>query len=384
MEGAQSVPVSEQTTTTTAQTKSRRIGAIDKVRGYAMIAMLIGHSTRRIPDLHFRVAYGWDAKASLAITMTTLQEWIAFIIHMATPTFFVLAGFSLALFEASRLRRGWSQMQITRFLFIRGAVLIFIDFAILSWDVYPSLEYAPYLGFVLLAIGLCIWSIALMRLLSLRTLAIIAFVLAAGMQILYHLTSVPTDYNVLRSVFLYPGPEDPVLFDFPVLGWLPVMLLGFICGKIISQRPEIFTQLLTRVGIVLMLIWAVVIVFNDFGVLYPDHRLIFTKHPPGLDFLSFYLGVTFLLMALHQRVVYLRESRLFDWLLVIGQTALFFYIVHTYVLSVVGLVLSKFVTFPDVAQALVTSAISLVIVFFMCLYYRRLRRAHPNSILRFL
>jgi uncharacterized membrane protein len=192
---------------------TQRWTAIDLVRGLALIAMLITHSAWRIPDFDYRAAYGWDSPIVPDLTLPHVQ--LGWILQGSSPVFFLLAGFALAFFCQSRHRRGWREWQITRFLLIRGAVLIALDLTVLNLDIEP-LAYGYRLS-VLTAMGLNIWIIAGLRWLSWRWMAVMAAAVLLVTQGLYFWHGIPQGDWLVRAVLLAPGGKESWLVLFPAL-----------------------------------------------------------------------------------------------------------------------------------------------------------------------
>jgi uncharacterized membrane protein len=213
------------------QENNARILALDIVRGYAMLAMLLSHSSWRLPDLDYRVAFGWDNL--IAPDVSTPQSIIGFILQAATPIFFLLAGFSLPLFINSRRKRGWSEWDITRFLVIRGLVLIALEFGFVNLDLAPG-TYGQRIS-VLTAIGLSLIAMAFLRRLNLGWLVTLMLALLLGTQMVYYVRGPQQPSSMLFAILLAPYPTLSWSVEFPVLPWLPVILLGYISGTIIQM-----------------------------------------------------------------------------------------------------------------------------------------------------
>lgn len=361
--------------------KAIRLTAIDIVRGLAMVAMLTVHAASRVPDFTFRSSWGWSVARNFAIPQG--PAWLGLLLAMATPAFFLLAGFGIALFESARRRRGWTEWQITRYLLIRGAVLIALDFTLLGFRI-PEFDYLPHRSFVLLTIGLVLWTIAIIRRIDWRFLVAIALGLTIGTQIVYELTPIPTDVNYLRAIFLYPSPAETITFGFPYLAWLPVMLFGYLVMRYLNQHRELFTRVTLGIGGGLLAGWLLLTLWNEFGVLYTAHPLIVTKQPPMLAYLTLYLGITFTLLGIFHRITFLSESWLGHKLSILGQTALFFYIMHYYVYTLVNPIINRILPLEGFWLSIAISIVSVIVLYIMSYHYRNLRRAHPDSVLKYL
>ncbi len=108
-----------------------------------------------------------------------------------------------------------------------------------------------------------------------------------------------------------------------------------------------------------------------------------SKYPPSLTYCALELGILYLCLALLRTIeprIGVRDNGVF---LVFGQTAMFFYIVHRLVLEVpatwfglrgVG----------DLATTYWVSAVLLVLLYPACLWYRKFKAAHPDSVLKYL
>ncbi len=350
------------------------------VRGLAMVSMLIVHTNSATPGFGFRTHFGWDAPN---FAVADPMSWLGLFFAMATPAFFLLAGFGIALFEAARRRKGWSEWQITRFLVTRGSILIMLDFLVLPWYI-PSFEYFPHRYFVLLTIGLCLLAIAFLRLLDWRVLALLAVGMTLFMQVTYHLTPIPGDVNYLRAALLYPSPAEPVKFGFPFYSWLPVMIGGYLITRYLNANREKFARVTFGIGAGLLAAWGILTLINDFGVLYPEHPIIVTKHPPSLAYLSFYLGLTFLLLSAFHYFQFLQDSWAGRRLATLGQTALFFYVMHIYALIGAKEIVGPFLPMEGFGLAAVYVVVALIPLYWLSSRYRALRKAHPDSVLRYL
>jgi hypothetical protein len=69
-------------------------------------------------------------------------------------------------------------------------------------------------------------------------------------------------------------------------------------------------------------------------------------------------------------------------LLVFGQTAFFFYLAHILLLEV-GARATRLHLAGDLRHALVACTLGLVVLYPLCLAYRRLKASHPRSVLRY-
>ena len=351
-----------------------------------MFLMLVAHSTWWLSDIIFKASYGWDTDEVVpALSGNNPEAWLGLFVGMATPIFFTLTGFGLALFVLSRKRREWTEWQISRFLITRGFVLIGIETLVLAWrwSSEDGLHYQVTSHGVLLSIGVSLFFMAFLRRLKPAYLLGIALVLGLAMQVLYSSIEIPTDENLLRGLFLYPSVNADIVLGYPVMAWLPIIMFGFVSATYVAKNREQFEPYTLRISLVSWALWAVIMVVDGFGRLYSEHPLVFTKHPPGLDYIFFYGGCLFFALHLFQRFKGLENIYPIKVLSILGQTSLFFYVLHRYVIWGVSLGVRR-LPFDPLIHAVIVVAISLIILYNLCYRYRIIRRSNPDSLLRYL
>ncbi len=356
-----------------------RIRAVDAVRGFAMLLMLLSHTTWRIPNFDYRVAFGWDNM--IVPDINQARAVVGFVLQAASPIFFLLAGVSLAMFVTSRQGRGWSPWAISRFLIVRGLILIALDLTIVNVDLLPQ-RYGYRIS-VLTAVGLCLISMAFLRYLSLPLLGFIALSLTIFTQGLFALHGQPFSDSLLVAVLLAPQRTAPWSVEFSLLPWLPVVILGYTSMRLVQARRLRFERVMAVMAAALGFAWVVVIAMNSFGTLYHDRRLIFTKHPPDLSYLLVYLAFACLLLSAYhvfEERVPLIVQRV---LCLLGQNALIFYVLHPKVLDI-AYVLIEDTTRRPFALSLLLAAVSLPPLLLLCAAYGRLKQRYPSSVLRYL
>ena len=188
---------------------------------------------------------------------------------------------------------------------------------------------------------------------------------------------------MLHALFFYPSIDASLVIGYPVFTWLPIIMFGFVSATYVANNREKFKPYTLRIALISWILWAVVMIANGFGRLYSEHPLVFTKHPAGLDYIFFYGGCLFFILYCFHRFKNLEQLYPIKVLTILGQTSLFFYVLHRYVLWVISLVVRKSPLTP-LTHAVIVSAISLIILYNLCYRYRIIRRSYPNSILRYL
>jgi uncharacterized membrane protein len=367
----------------TVKTSSHRLLAIDIVRGYAMLLMLISHSSWWLDDLDYGVAYGWDNMIVPDVSFPGSLP--GFVLQLATPAFFLLGGFGIALFAVSRKRRGWDEWHISRFLLIRGVLLIALDLTIMNLRL--SAPYYHEGTSVLTGMGICVCLMAGLRRLDWRVLAGIMLLALLGTQLYYHtLTAAgewPREESLLRAVLLAPSVEDITWkTQFPALAWLPVVLLGFIAGSRVAAGRAALGNLALRLGLACLILFMLGMIAGDIGSIYPADPFIFGKHPPDLGYISLYTGITCLLIALHSMIDAINHAAALKFVIVLGQTALFFYLIHLRLIELISPLFASLPLHPLERSGLIVLA-ALPLLVLLCVWYQAHKRQHPDSLLKY-
>lgn len=293
--------------------KPDRCQAIDIVRTYAMLAMLLSHELPKLGQT-VALAYGW---AGPKTTFTDLGAALSMVLHLATPTFALLTGFSLAFFVVSRQRKQRPAWEVDGYLLRRGLLLLILgllDYSLLmappTWRGDPG---------ILGMFGVALWFLIPLRRLSVSMLFTVAIGLAAGVQLYVQWRGSAVVQAPWLEAFLLTT-RGPGALTFPVLPWLPVILVGFASGRLVAEKRVSLERLGLIVGGVLLTLWA--------GGFLLGHPSIYRKYPPSLDYQIPYLATAFLLLALHARFRQPEQWRPVQTVMILGRCSLFFYLIH--------------------------------------------------------
>lgn len=365
-------------------TGTQRLAAIDLLRGIAMLLMAIDH---------------WAAFARINVTAegydgvrpalgSPLEVLVGLVTNLSSGIFFALAGTSIALFENSRRKRGWSEWQITRFLLIRAAILLVFDQVInmIGWSVR-----GVFLIEVLTAIAFSMIVLAFIRLLPLRVVAVLGAALFIGYPLLVSLFPHNPDQplSIITTILVQNYREGFIQVETPLLARLSLMLGGYVMGRLLTNRTvQISPRWLWIAGggLVAWLVLRLGLLqgYGDFlpyqaGAPWID-LLIDSKHPPSLTFLLFNMSISLaLLVLLNSMSSWLANTRLSWVLTVLGQTALFFFIVHMLFYKTLEVILRGNPIVPvgdPVLRLLIETALTMVVLVPICAVYRNLRRKH--------
>lgn len=365
---------------------SSRITALDALRGVALILMGLVHVAAFVHANIQAETYGGQP--------AVLQGWpywaSALLTTIAAPVFWMLSGVSVALLEASRRRAGETEAQITRFLIIRAGLLLVLDMTIAEWAWAGG---GPYTHILLsLAISLAVMSLA--RKMPPKLLGLILALLMLGYQaalpwISANLSQTPDP--ILALLLGYRTRPLPAL-EFSLLGWGPLMGLGYLLGRVIDhpvfRRPGIWAI----VGLALLAASFLLRVIGGYGDLVPFtpdqpwyYFLVMSKTPPSLAYFTFKLGVAALVLMLFSMYPAWLARGPGRWLVVCGQASLFFFVIHIVVYNLVSaLVLALNLPGPGIVRVYLAWLLGLAILLPLTAWYRTLRRAHPRSALRYL
>lgn len=366
---------------------SSRLVALDWMRGFVMVLMSIDHAS--VTFNAGRVAED-SAAMYMGGPLPLAQFLTRFVTHLCAPTFVVLAGAAAALgVERRRARAG--ERGVDRDLLVRGLLLIALD---------------------LLWMG---------QLAGMAILMQVLFALGAGMILMIPLRRLPTwallGFGVtwflggeLVTAWFWqpPAPPSPrwiaplvaVLLDqrvaiiYPAIPWTAMMAIGWALGRWLRREREagrgIPVRALATIGAALLAGFVLVRGLDGYGNLFLPrggdtivHWLHVSKYPPSLAFACVELGLLALALALLAWIEPRVRVRDDGPLLVYGQTALFFYLLHFPLLGAAAMALGMWQQGGLLETYLATLGV-LAVMYPLCRGYRTAKRKRPDSWLRYL
>lgn len=366
---------------------NERIAAIDWMRGFVMVWMVIDHVAMAYNGQHLSLDSATSYEASMALPAAEFYtRWIT---HLCAPVFVFLAGTAMAISVERKVTKGVDAWQIDKDILLRGLFIAVLDPTIISlFSGRMTIQ-------VLYAIGMAMVCMALLRRFSNSALLALALGWIGLGELLTGHFWPPAD-GARESVWAallfasYSAPD--LVIKYPLLPWLAVMVLGWLFGRYLLAYREGKAAvgpvtLLCLWGVAALLAFVAIRWFNDYGNLFLyryDSSLIqwlhVSKYPISASYITLELGLMCVLLALMialERVIGVRPN---GFLLVLGQTSMFFYLVHRLVLEG-SATYAGLRGFGDLTTTYVGSVIALILLYPLCLWYRGFKARHPHWLL---
>ncbi len=332
-----------------ADKRAYRLSEIDALRGLAIIIMALDHlrdfcslSTQQDPM----------ANPDISLSMF-LTRWIT---HFCAPVFILLAGTSAGLMVNRK-----SPRELFRFLFTRGLWLLFVEWFVIStaWTFAPGgIEQVGGRTIVIMQV---IWAIgASMIVLSIISRFGRTFCLASGIAIsvLHNLLDfvwpasklfdqAQPPWVLLHSQVTYSFGPFLLIFIYPLLPWIGVMLLGFGIASVFERAADVRNKILFRSGIAMIAAFLIIRALDLYG---DPNTWIFqpagfkptimdflntTKYPPSLSFLLMTLGPASVFCAMASHIT----GPVKNTLVMYGHVPFAFYVAHFYVIHALSILL---------------------------------------------
>jgi len=273
----------------------------------------------------------------LSVTNPALYatRWIT---HFCAPTFVFLAGVSIWL-QASRGKTGWA---LSRFLLTRGLWLILLELTVIGFA-WQFQGYSLVFLQVIWAIGASMVVMAALTWLPVNVLLALGIVILVGHNLLDPIQ--PQAFGAAAPVWMAvhtqgiaPLGKLPILFAYPFLPWLGIMLFGYGFGRVFDLPETKRRRTLTLVGLGMIAAFVVLRALQIYGDPNPWQMqdapwktvadfMDVRKYPPSLLYALITLGPVLVLLPWLERVRGLPPR----FLLPFGRAPLFAYVLHIYV-----------------------------------------------------
>lgn len=369
----------------------RRLVSIDALRGLVMVIMLIDH-IRETFYLHLQVSDPVDV-----YTTSPALFYTRFASAICAPVFIWLTGLSAYLYAQKHSRK-----ETAAFLLKRGVFLVFLEvtLVVFLW----AGKYPPDLFYlqVIWCIGLCMIALAGLIYLPPRLLLTMGIFIVAGHNLLHGFKLSPEDTFYILWAILYQREVIDfggfvIRTSYPVLPWIGVIALGYICGPWFSNKlPTADRQkkLLTYGAMGLFLFFAIRLmnVYGDYAWINTGEFkttmmsfLSLTKYPPSFMFNLSMLSLGLLCLLLFEKNQQSKFTRIMSHF---GAAPMFYYILHLAVLkmlyfigySIYGPTDGKYLSFPGVGSIWLAFAVLTALLYFPTRWFAdfKQRNRHIN------
>lgn len=315
--------------------------SIDLLRGLVMTFMALDHVR-----MYFALGT-WYVEPTDLSTTTPLLFFTRWITHFCAPVFIFLAGTSAFLHGTKKA----SPKELSWFLFTRGLWLIFAELVIVNFAWTFDITYSFIILQVIWAAGISM--IVLSALIFLPNTLILGtgIMLVFGHNLLDAIQMQEKTiwdfiwYTLHQPKFLTLDANYIVNFVYPVLPWIGLMALGYVCGTLYKRDfpAEKRKRWLVSIGIGVLVLFIALRAFNLYGE--PSNWesqnsplftlmsfLNTTKYPPSLQFLLMTMGPALVFLSLTDSV----QNRITTPLTVFGRVPFFFYIIHLYFIHILA------------------------------------------------
>ena len=392
----------------------RRIDSIDFVRGLAIVVMALDHTRDFMCNIPFE-----PEDISKTWMFYFLVRWVT---HFCAPAFFLLAGVGAYLYGQKH-----SRAELTKFLVTRGIWLVVLEFTVIgfAWTFHPGWGMFG----VICCLGLSMILLAAFVHLPRFVVMAVAIIVIATHDLFDGLKPAALHAGQWLLVVLHRSGrahigEVSLFVLFPLIPWCAVTLLGFSMGSLFENNSASSRRTLIWAGMGALAIFAILRATNVYGnpgaelarstpgdwhvmptlsktiILFFDVE----KYPPSLQYLLMTLGPIFILLAIGGARFWGGFGRVMD---TYGRVPLFFYILHLYVIHLAAGLLGFlthqpvawlfhggfFLNYPPegaspyghglgVVCAMWVAVI--VLLYCPCAWFARVKKRHPDSLLRFL
>ena len=374
--------------TARAEATSHRIATIDWMRGFVMVLMVIDHASMAFDGNHVpKDSAMFPDAATMALPAGEfLTRWIT---HLCAPTFVFLAGTSLALSVERRVAKGTPAWEIDKGILTRGAIIALLDLTVIS------LGSGRWTLQVLYAIGLSMICMAPLRRLSSKTLLALGLVwMLLGEVITALVWHPPGSSSKLAALFVATYGSDTINIKYPLFPWLAIMIVGWVFGRYatefnVHKRGLSPKAIMAIASVAAIVVFAVVRYQAGYGDMFL-HRadnswqqwLHVSKYPPSLTYYGLELGILCLALVVLRTIEPRIGVRPNGVLLVFGQTAMFFYLVHRLAFEIPATYFGLRGA-GGLGTTYIAWAVMIVLLYPACRWYRTVKSAHPQSILRY-
>lgn len=315
-----------------------RLESVDILRGAVMILMALDHTREYI---------GVTSIDPTSLAQTTVPLFFTrWITHFCAPVFFLLTGTGAYLSLRSK-----SKQQLSRFLFIRGVWLIFLEWTLFRClGIQFNFDYHITLLNVLWALGWAMIVLSGLVHIPLSATAALGVAMIAGHNLLDSIQTSNLIWSIMHCPsFVLATPRYSVFVAYPLIPWIGVTAVGYSLGKVYTWPRDRREAFLLRAGLGLIAAFAVLRSINAYGDparWTPQKSTLFTalsflntsKYPPSLLFLLMTLGPALILLWANDR----RTPQLLRPVRVFGKVPMFYYLLHAPIIHLIAVAVCYF------------------------------------------
>lgn len=237
--------------------------SIDLLRGLVMTFMALDHVR-----MYFALGT-WYVEPTDLSTTTPLLFFTRWITHFCAPVFIFLAGTSAFLHGTKKT----STKELSWFLFTRGLWLIFAELVIVNFAWTFDITYSFLILQVIWAAGISMIVLSALIFLP-NTLNLgIGMILVFGHNLLDSIQMQEKTiwdfiwYTLHQPKFLTLDANHVVNFVYPVLPWIGLMALGYVCGTLYKKDfpAEKRKRWLVSIAIGALILFVTLRAFNIYG-----------------------------------------------------------------------------------------------------------------------
>jgi uncharacterized membrane protein len=357
---------------------SNRLYPLDALRGLVIVFMALDHANFFIAQQHSPGEYWGGPFPAYDSALPFLTRLVT---HFSAPGFFFLMGAGMLLFAQTRWRQGWSMGRIMAHFWIRGALLILLQFLVENplWKAGPGFFPETFIGVLTALGGTMILGSFLFRL-NPSALLILTLGLLLGTEWLHPDPSQwnSISYDKWRLVLLYSGGDGQFWSTFTALPWLELVVFGMLFGHWLLADEKKAYRMGLWIGLALLILFAILRSADGFGNIRPREGnswidfLNVVKYPPSLTFTFLTMGVNLLaLWGFSKAGQGLQTAS--NPLAAFGSAPLFVYVLHLYLYMLMGRFFAPFGTSLPVMYLYWLSG--LAILYLPALWYGRFKQS---------
>ena len=272
---------------------------------------------------------------------------------------------------------------------MRGVVIAAFEL----WISLTVMGHGRFIFQVLYGIGSAYVLMVPLRRLPDRAAPIVALLLIATSELMVGLAvrnGMPS--SLLPKLLLTGGSYGRLLIAYPTIHWLAILLLGWSWGRRLVSAPSARATAgrdLARAGVGALVLFAALRGVDGYGnmrlfrdSLAPLQWLHVSKYPPSITYDALELGIMALILAAMFHLAAHRTPSPNSLFMVLGQTPMFFYLLH-FPLLVQSARLLGVESKLGLGAAYLAAATVVAILYPVCRWYRGYKAAHRTGWARF-